>query len=710
VHSPRTLRVLRGSTDPGRARAAIAAVSSRVDDVRAVTVGARPEDDALELVAIEVVAFDGRSARAGEARDPRSSAAGSWTEDAFDLVLDDGSTIASMRSGAIGVVTVTVDPADEADAVALTARQQERLRHEGAVEALLVGRREVGPKVRIIAAALWRERDAAGAFLSSRPEGPGIDPRFQRLAMDLRFEMFDVVDPAAPVLPDDVPAVLVVDGDGVVVDASVGIERLAGTPPESLLGRRLASILRTPAGGASGSSPWDEVGDAIAAELVIEGRPVAVLAHSRAGIPAAGLTAILLESPSGGREDPERAMRRALGSSVEDAAADVPAAVWVVPRLTTIPSSDRLFGEFVERTVAALDLRSIRRLQLHLRGVYPRAVVHRRTLTGEGIETWYVFRDGRVASVDGEASWATEAGPAHATIGIDGTVTEADAEAGRVLGIDPRKAVGRDVRTLGVPGSFDDLDLLFRIVLELGAADSTIRILRPSGEPLDLAFRARVASDGIHCAFAEIPEEDDHPVWFAPLCLPTWDAAFVARVEELCARLAPREAHEIATELEVRLRVVYPLASVQPLGHVIGFGPRTEVLLVHRDGDPRAAEAWWVDPSVARLRVAGDRVEDLNDEAAVLLGTSRAAVLRSGLGRFASRRDHRVLFRDLLYRTGELHTTTWIETPDGPLEIEFRATVLEPHGPTVELAFRRAVTPRPDPPAGPRVRSADMQT
>ena len=709
MHSPRTLRVLRGSTDRGSARATIAGVTSHVEGPGSVTLGARPEDDGLELIAIGV-ALDHAS---GSAADPSGATAlgvGTWTEDTFDLVLDDGSPIASLRSGAIGIVTVSVDPADEADAVALTARQQERLLHEGVVEALLVGRREVGPKVRILAAALWRDRDAAGAFLASRPEGPGIDQRFMRLTADLRFEMFDVVDPAAPVFPEAVPAVLVVDGDGVVVDASAGIERLARTPPESLLGRRLEAVLRTPDGGAPGSTPWVASRIATTAELLIDGRPVGVHARARAGIPAAGLTAILLESTSRPVADPERAIRRALGSSTRTVRGGAVPGGWAVPRLTTLPSSDRLFAEFVERTIAALDLRSIRRLQLHLRGLYPRAVVHRRTLAGEGIETWSVFRDGRVAGGDPDASWATKPEVVRATIGFDGTVAALDAGAARLLGIDPEAVVGRDVRTLGVPGSFDDLDLLLRIVLELGSADSTIRILHPPGDALDLAFRAEVDADGIHCALAPIAEPDDHPVWFAPLCLPTWDSAFVARVEELCSRLAPRDAQEIATELEVRLRIAYPLASVKPLGHVIGFGPRTEVLLVHRDGDPGAAEPWWLDPSVARLRIAGNRVVDLNDEAAALLGTSRADVLRSGVSRFASGRDHRALFRDLLLRTGELHTTTRIETPRGPREIEFRATVLEPHGPTVEFALRRAPSRRSVPGAGAPVRAVDAHS
>jgi hypothetical protein len=62
------------------------------------------------------------------------------------------------------------------------------------------------------------------------------------------------------------------------------------------------------------------------------------------------------------------------------------------PRLVCIPSSDRGFAALADLRLDDIDDPS--RLEDVLRAVYPKVRVRRRELTGEPVETWYVYRDG----------------------------------------------------------------------------------------------------------------------------------------------------------------------------------------------------------------------------------------------------------------------------------------------------------------------------
>ena len=62
------------------------------------------------------------------------------------------------------------------------------------------------------------------------------------------------------------------------------------------------------------------------------------------------------------------------------------------PRILCDPGDDDEFLESVERLAG--DASDDRGLERDLRLRYPRAVVHRRELSGESA-TWYVYRDGR---------------------------------------------------------------------------------------------------------------------------------------------------------------------------------------------------------------------------------------------------------------------------------------------------------------------------
>lgn len=64
------------------------------------------------------------------------------------------------------------------------------------------------------------------------------------------------------------------------------------------------------------------------------------------------------------------------------------------PILVLNPRSDATFTRRAARVVRDGVTRA-EDLQAELRRTYPGAVVHRRILDGEQVETWYVYRDGR---------------------------------------------------------------------------------------------------------------------------------------------------------------------------------------------------------------------------------------------------------------------------------------------------------------------------
>jgi hypothetical protein len=62
------------------------------------------------------------------------------------------------------------------------------------------------------------------------------------------------------------------------------------------------------------------------------------------------------------------------------------------PRLVCIPSSDRGFEALAQHRLD--EIRDPSEFERLLRSVYPNVRVRQRELTGELVETWYVYRDG----------------------------------------------------------------------------------------------------------------------------------------------------------------------------------------------------------------------------------------------------------------------------------------------------------------------------
>jgi hypothetical protein len=62
-------------------------------------------------------------------------------------------------------------------------------------------------------------------------------------------------------------------------------------------------------------------------------------------------------------------------------------------RLLCFPSSDGVFPSVVEKVLRSMSVVTPPRLEEELRARYPSVSVHRRELSGEPTETWYVYRE-----------------------------------------------------------------------------------------------------------------------------------------------------------------------------------------------------------------------------------------------------------------------------------------------------------------------------
>jgi hypothetical protein len=71
------------------------------------------------------------------------------------------------------------------------------------------------------------------------------------------------------------------------------------------------------------------------------------------------------------------------------------------PLLVVNPRSDEDFAQTVER-LAAAGATTPEALQTELRRTHPKALVRRRTLEAERVETWYVYREGTWVATSGQ--------------------------------------------------------------------------------------------------------------------------------------------------------------------------------------------------------------------------------------------------------------------------------------------------------------------
>jgi PAS domain-containing protein len=282
-------------------------------------------------------------------------------------------------------------------------------------------------------------------------------------------------------------------------------------------------------------------------------------------------------------------------------------------RVITIPSTDTAFRRHVDRLRARTSLASPEELEARLRRLFPRAVVRSRDLSGEPA-AWYVYRDGRWRS-DMTGSWWEAAGLPSVDVSRQGWIDQANATALDLLGIHATDLGTRHFTDFVAPGSLEDSMSLFRIVDE-GHELTATALLRPtSGDVVAIDIHAWREGDRLLAVF-RLADDVEIPTPHAAVrpasveFLPATDAAFRGYVDLAIGRMPEPTPDGLA----LRLRRLYPHANVEIDG---------ERWIARRDpvDAPEAAESWWEDPDLPRVRYDAEAlIVEANAAAEALLG------------------------------------------------------------------------------------------
>ncbi|HEX9044703.1 MAG TPA: hypothetical protein VF802_06720 [Candidatus Limnocylindrales bacterium] len=366
-------------------------------------------------------------------------------------------------------------------------------------------------------------------------------------------------------------------------------------------------------------------------------------------------------------------------------------------RVVTIPSTDLLFARLVAQVDGSLGLESPRRLALHLRALFPRLVVHRRDLSGESVETWYVFRDGRLTVGPDDGWWRRDEEVSRARVDWDGALHDATAEARALFRLGPDEHV--TLASIAPTGTEEELAVLLTLARGVTVVDTVIALRARDGERHIVAIHGDVRSDGIDIALRPLPRQPGEPR-VAPICLPAWDDMFIERVERLAEHLVATDPDTAAARLELRLRQRYPSAIVRRGPESVDFGTDTVLLLVYRDGErsPYAVGRWWEQRDVARIVTIDGTATEVSPEAEVLFGRGALEIMSANLLSFHAEeaRDDERWLGDILIRTGQLHATTWLVRGDGehvPVEVHAEHEAAERR---TSIALRRIDEAPPD--------------
>ncbi len=150
----------------------------------------------------------------------------------------------------------------------------------------------------------------------------------------------------------------------------------------------------------------------------------------------------------------------------------------------TLPAADGLFAKVVDGILARIPEPTPQGLELRLRRSYPYASVD-----GTAPERWRVSRDPRVDPAP--VHWGDPTLPR--TVALDTSlITEANEAALELLGHD---LVGRHWHELALPSSLDQRLQMRDYYVANGGAESTFRLVGPSGELVDYDYRLTWAGD-----------------------------------------------------------------------------------------------------------------------------------------------------------------------------------------------------------------------
>ncbi|MBA2380666.1 MAG: hypothetical protein H0V73_01025 [Chloroflexi bacterium] len=252
-------------------------------------------------------------------------------------------------------------------------------------------------------------------------------------------------------------------------------------------------------------------------------------------------------------------------------------------------------------------------LEARLRGIFPRAIVRRRDISGEPA-AWYVYRDGGWRSAMTSAWWEDQGLP-RVVVSRDGWIIEADPTALGLFGIEASEIGTRHFTDFVVPGTLEDSIALFAIVDEGHDLTATVLINPTSGDVIALDVHAWREADNLVAVMRLADDVEPTAVATAEpppavRCVPSTDAAFRAYVDMALARMPEPTPDGLA----LRLRRLYPHARVAPEGND---------WIVQREATEQTEppEAWWTDPATAWVRYdAQALILEANEAATTLVG------------------------------------------------------------------------------------------
>jgi hypothetical protein len=174
------------------------------------------------------------------------------------------------------------------------------------------------------------------------------------------------------------------------------------------------------------------------------------------------------------------------------------------PLVVCLPSDDGSFRAATTTVLAAHADISPFELEMTLRIVYPRAIVRRRDLSAEPVETWYAYRDGSFAPPSHE-NWADSPGVAWARFDPQtGQILAANDELAALFRPADGRMVGHFAREFIPPGA----DAISAAQLQaIGGTPETRSVglaRRGDGEAFVVEFVARPIDDAIEAWYRAV--------------------------------------------------------------------------------------------------------------------------------------------------------------------------------------------------------------
>lgn len=259
--------------------------------------------------------------------------------------------------------------------------------------------------------------------------------------------------------------------------------------------------------------------------------------------------------------------------------------------MITIPTSDLAFREHVALLrVGSPDPQA---LEGRLRRLFPLVVVRERAISGQ--PAWYVYRDGSWRPPD--TDWWDDASLPRIAVSPDGWLTDANATAAGLLGIELGDLHEHHFTDFVVPGTLDDSVSLFRVIERGHALNATIKVRPQSASAIVIELYARRDDAGVEGVFrlatdvASVADDGEVTRPASLTTLPATDVAFRAYAMRALARMSEPTPEGLA----LRVGRLYPHVSISSDG---------DRWIVNRD--PEASDspvtAWWHDTGLPRVR------------------------------------------------------------------------------------------------------------